>query len=159
VEGVAMAPIKTRKSRRSIRHVGSQFVDARAISCHFTDPILSHLGGLEINAEGTAFLFVGLGLAIFSRKRLEWSTQWKHLGFRGRREEASISMKWAPRISRAVILSRASLKSQAWRPTLEFPELRDRSYRETRGAAGIRHRSALPSSLGAVSVNVEPAMI
>jgi hypothetical protein len=50
-------------------------------------------------------------------------------------------------------------KSQPWRPTMESLELRQRSECETRGAAGIRHRSAPRSLLGTVSGNAEPAMV
>jgi hypothetical protein len=48
--------------------------------------------------------------------------------------ETSISMKWRPRGSRTALLSQAGgsnselrLKSEAWRTTLESPELRERS--------------------------------
>jgi hypothetical protein len=49
--------------------------------------------------------------------------------------------------------SELRLKRQLWRTTLESPELRERSWREARGAAGIRRRSAPRPSLGAISAN------
>jgi hypothetical protein len=51
--------------------------------------------------------------------------------------------------------SEPRLKNQAWRSTLESPELREH---EWRGVAGIRHRLAPRSSLGAISVNAESAI-
>jgi hypothetical protein len=91
-------------SDSGVWYIGSPLFDVRSISWLFADPILSHSGGLGINAECRVSFWSDLGLAISARKRLECSAQDRHLGLWGSRDskaamlETSISMKYIPSV-------------------------------------------------------------